>query len=239
MKIFQIQQSKVGSNGVYSKRQSEVKNNKSQMAFGTDSVSKQSQAPTATELRETQVNLKEQIDIMLQTEADPKKIKKLNNYQKVLDVLLENGKNPVVNTTEKPQAVAFGSRKSDAQGVVHTFSLTSASIAAAMAQMPGFDEVALAANDVGMAVAICKIYDLPLKTTVAKSLIAPIMGNSMGTAIFGKIISKGFTWIPLVGNGLNAGVAGSVTELIGHSIIKMCESGEMQAAIKKIIEKNK
>ena len=239
MQVAQIQQSKVGSSRHYSKGQPEAKTNQSQMAFGKDNVSRQSQKPTATELRTTQLGLKEQISVMLQTETDPKKIKKLNNYRKALDVLLENGRKPVVKAIKGTPAVAFGSRKSDAQAVVHVFSGTSATIAAAMAQMPGFDEAALAANDVAMAIAICKIYDLSITKSIVTTVIAPLMGNTMGTAIFGKIVSKGFTWVPVLGNGLNAAVAGSVTEVIGHGIIGKCESGEIQKAIKRFLDKQR
>ncbi|MDD3437323.1 MAG: hypothetical protein PHC64_09260 [Candidatus Gastranaerophilales bacterium] len=170
---------------------------------------------------------------MLQTETDPKKIKKLKNYQKVLDVLLANGR----DTIKKTPIVAFGNaaQRKYAQLAVQGFSALSAGIAAGMAQMPGADEAVLAANDAAMAIAICKIYGLTLSKSLAPMLIAPIMGNSMGTAIFGKIISKGFTWIPAVGNGLNAGVAFAVTEFIGQSLIGKCESGEIQVAIRKLI----
>ena len=235
MKVFQIQQSKVGSNGVYVKGHSEVKKNQSQITFGKDTASRKSQTPTANELRATQTNLKEQISVMLQTETDAKKIKQLNNYQKILDVLLEKGKNPVVNTIKKTPAVTFGnaSQKAEAQVAVHTFSAISASIAASLAQAPGLDEAALAVNDVAMAIRICYIYNLSLTKSAAAVLIAPIAGNAMGV----KLFSKALTWMPGAGNLLNAGVAASVTEFIGHSIIKKCESGEMQRAIKKIIDK--
>lgn len=233
MRVFQIQQSRVGLNGVHSKDYSVVKKNQSQMIFGKDGVSRPSQTPTEAELRATQTNLKERIGVMLQTETDPKKIKKLKNFQKVLDVLLESGRNSVVKTTKNMPAVAFGSRKSDAQAAVHLFSASSAGIAAAMAQAPGADEIALAANDVAMAITVCKIYELPLTKTVAKAIITPIAGNTMGV----KLFSKALTWFPGAGNVLNATVAGSVTEFIGQSIVKMCENGEMQKAIKKIVEK--
>lgn len=234
MLVTQIQQSKVSSNGFYSKKQVGIKNNQPQIAFGKKTTSGQTQPPSANELRATQLNLKEQISVMLQTETDSKKIKKLKNYQGVLDVLLENGRNSVVNTIKTP-AVAFGNaaQKAEAKKIVHFFSASSAGIAALMAQEPGLDEIALATNDVSMAMAICGVYNLPLKATVAKMIIAPIAGNALGVKAFSKLV----TWIPGAGNGLNAAVAGSVTEFIGHNIIKMCESGEVQKAINKIIEK--
>lgn len=233
MKVAQIQQSGGNTNGIYSTRQSEVRNNPSKIVFGKDNSAKKPQAQSPEELRNTQMGLKQLIGVMLQTETDPKKIKELKNYEKVLDVLLENGKNSAENNIKNTPDVAFGSRKSDAQAAVHLFSAGSAGIAASLAQAPGVDEVALAGNDVLMAIAICKIYDLSLTKSAAKVILAPIAGNALGV----KIFSKAITWFPGLGNVVNATVAGSVTEAIGHSIIAKCENGEMQKAIKKLIDK--
>lgn len=234
MKVFQIQQSKVVSNGVYSKGQAEVKNTQSQIAFRKAPASGQTQ-PSINELRATQTMLKEQIGVMLQTETDPKKIKELNNYNKVLDVLLANEGGHEVNTIKKTPGVSFGNaeQKAAAQAVVHAFSASSAGTAFLAAQAPGGDEILLAANDVLMAISICGIYELKISKAIATTIIAPIAGNAMGVKIFSKL----FTWFPGAGNALNAGVAGSVTEFIGHSIIAKCESGEIQRAIKKLLDK--
>lgn len=241
MKVFQIQQSKVGSNGSYSKGQAEVKNNQPQIAFRKGTVSGQTQPPSIYELRATQTMLKEQIGVMLQTETDPKRIKELNNYNKVLDVLLANEGGHEANTIKKTAGVSFGnaSQQAEARGIVHAFSANAAVLAAAMAQAPGFDEAALAANDALMAVAICKVYGLSLQKSAVKAVLASIMGNQIGTAIFTRIAIKPWSWIPVVGNGLNAGVAGTVTEAIGHGIVAKCESGEMSKAIKDYMSKHK
>lgn len=235
MKVVQIQSNQNGAKGLDLTSQPKIHQFAFKNAQKSDSVQISKNEMNSEDLRNKQLALKSQIDLILETETDSKKIKQLTNYQKILDVLLENGKNSVGNTTKKTPAVGFGNaaQKAEAQGIVHAFSLTSAGIAAAMAQMPGFDEAALAANDIAMAIAICKTYGLTLKKSIATTIIAPIMGNAMGV----KLFSKALTWFPGAGNALNAAVAGSVTEFIGHSIVGKCESGEMQAKIKKLIEK--
>lgn len=98
-----------------------------------------------------------------------------------------------------------------------------AGLAAAMAQMPGFDEVALSANEVKMAIRIYnEVYKFSFDKTTIKSLIAGIVGKSVGKFLF-KGASKCLSWIPGLGNGLNAGVAGGTTAALGALIISNAE----------------
>ena len=98
-----------------------------------------------------------------------------------------------------------------------------AAIAASMAQMPGFDELALSANEIKMAMEIYNgVYDFKFSKTVVKSLIMGFLGNRVGSWLF-KGASKAFTWIPGLGNGLNASVAGTTTAALGAAIIDSAE----------------
>lgn len=98
-----------------------------------------------------------------------------------------------------------------------------AGIAAAMAQMPGFDEVALSANEIKMAMEIYNgVYDFDFDKTTIKSLIVGLAGKSVGKFLF-KGASKLLTWVPGLGNGLNATVAGGTTAALGAAIISNAE----------------
>ena len=113
--------------------------------------------------------------------------------------------------------------KSEAKKVVASFTAIGTGIAAGMAQVPGGDELALAANEVAMASAVLNgVYKFDLSKTVVKSLVTGLIGNRVGTYAF-KSASKLFTWIPGLGNGLNAAVAGGTTAALGASIIAMAE----------------
>lgn len=106
-----------------------------------------------------------------------------------------------------------------------------AAIAAGMAQMPGWDEVALAANEMKMAAEIYNgIYKFNFGKTVIKSIIMGIVGNKVGTSVF-KAASKLVTWIPLLGNSINATVSGTTTVALGAAIIANAE--EMDKARKR------
>lgn len=66
------------------------------------------------------------------------------------------------------------------------------------------------------------VYYFDFSKTVIKNLLVGIIGNRVGTYAF-KGASKLVTWIPGIGNCINAAVAGSTTAALGASIIAMCE----------------
>ena len=98
-----------------------------------------------------------------------------------------------------------------------------AAIAAGMAQMPGLDEVVLSANEIKMAMEIFNVvYDFKLSKTIVESLLTGFIGNRLGTWLY-KGASKAFTWIPGLGNGLNATIASGTTAALGAKIIDTAE----------------
>ena len=103
-------------------------------------------------------------------------------------------------------------------------------IAAGMSQMPGYDEAVLSGVEAGMVAHIFnKIYKFNLSDTALKSVTTAVAGSVIGTKLF-KLASKGLTWIPGLGNGLNAAVAGTTTAILGASMIGIAE--EMDKARK-------
>lgn len=127
---------------------------------------------------------------------------------------------PVTNSL-KP--LAGPEEKSKAKGWVALYTMSNAGIAAMMAQAPGADEAALAGVEVAMATHIFNgIYDFKFSKTVLRSLATGVAGHAVGKTFF-KLASKSLTWIPGIGNVLNAGVAGSTTAALGAFLIEMAE----------------
>lgn len=103
--------------------------------------------------------------------------------------------------------------------------------AALTAQAPGFDELALTGIEVLMATHIFNgIYDFKLSKTLLKSVAAGVAGHAVGKTTF-KMLSKGITWIPVLGNTVNAVVAGGTTAALGAALIDIAE--EMDKARKR------
>jgi len=95
--------------------------------------------------------------------------------------------------------------------------------AAAMAQCPGVDEVALSGVEAAMTMHIMNgIYNFNLSTAMIKSVAIALAGHKAGTTAF-KAASKFFTVIPVFGNGLNAIISGTTTAALGVLIISFAE----------------
>lgn len=107
-----------------------------------------------------------------------------------------------------------------AKAIVAVNVAENAAIAAAMAQTPLLDEVVLSANEIKMAMEIFNVvYDFKLSEIMAESLISGFLGNKIGSWLY----TKAFTWIPGLGNSLNATIAGGTTVVLGGKIIEMAE----------------
>ena len=116
--------------------------------------------------------------------------------------------------------------------------------AAALAQAGGLEEFLLSGIEVAMAAHILNgIYKFDLSPNLIKIIGTGLTGHYVGKGIF-KWLTKTVTWVPLVGNGINAVVAGSTTAALGAALIKTAENmdearkrGEkMEDIIKKLQE---
>lgn len=64
-----------------------------------------------------------------------------------------------------------------------------------------------------------EIYKLKFSESALKTFISSIIASELGL----KMSSKLITWLPVIGNTINATVAGSVTYAVGNAFIRECE----------------
>lgn len=123
--------------------------------------------------------------------------------------------------------------KSKALKWVAAFTAGNAGIAFSMAQTPGADELALSAVEATMAAHIFNnIYNFDLSKTAMTSIVTGYIGNKVGTTAF-KGASKFLTWIPLVGNSLNAVIAGTTTAALGVFLVDKAEDMDLARKTQK------
>lgn len=103
--------------------------------------------------------------------------------------------------------------------IVQSAATTAAGTAAALAQAPGADEVALTAVTTGMAWSIAKIYNMKATGETVASFIAVAFGATFGTRLATKLVS----WFPIIGNAANAASTFALHQLIGFALIGFCE----------------
>ena len=138
-------------------------------------------------------------------------------------VNLKLNRNLLKPSSSKLSKLAGYAEKSEAKGWVAVYTASNAGIAAFTAQAPGADEFALAGVEVLMATHILNgIYNFNLSKTAIKSLATGVAGPVIGKTTF-KLASKSLTWIPIIGNTLNATVAAATTAALGAALISTAE----------------
>lgn len=111
----------------------------------------------------------------------------------------------------------------EAKKLVKIYAAGNAAEAACLAQIPGGDELVLSGIEAVMAAAIINgIYNFKASSGFISSMLTAYMGNKVGTTAF-RFASKAVTWVPGIGNAINAGVAGATTYALGEFIINRCE----------------
>ena len=111
------------------------------------------------------------------------------------------------------------SKEEEAKGVVVGMTMTNAFIGFFSAQLPGFDEIALNSTELAMGLKIVKgIYGFNFGDAVIKSIMLTVKAHFVG-----KAVSKTVSWIPGIGNAINAGIAGYTTKAVGYALVDECE----------------
>ena len=99
--------------------------------------------------------------------------------------------------------------------VIHTAATAAAAVGAGLAQLPGSDNVPLAAIQISMATALGQIFDIQVSETVGRGLVMTALASMTGPVIARSISQWIFGWIPGAGNAVNATTAAAITETIG------------------------
>ena len=98
--------------------------------------------------------------------------------------------------------------------IIHGAALATGSAGAGLAQIPLSDSALITPIQIGMIIALGKVFEQEITESVATSIlagiIAPFVGRSVSQVVFG--------WVPLLGNAVNATTAASLTELIGWRV---------------------
>lgn len=95
--------------------------------------------------------------------------------------------------------------------IIHSASVTAGGVGAGLAQVPCSDSAVITPIQIGMVVALGKVFDLDITEGAAKGIIAGMAGAFVGRGI----VQVAVGWIPGVGNTINTATAAGLTEAIG------------------------
>lgn len=98
-------------------------------------------------------------------------------------------------------------------GIIHSAALAAGSVGAAGAIIPVADNALITPLQVGMIVALAKVFDRDINKEAALGVI-----KGAGAAIVGRAISQVLLgWIPVLGSVINSATATAITEALGWS----------------------
>ncbi|MDR0847105.1 MAG: hypothetical protein LBN08_06300 [Lactobacillales bacterium] len=101
--------------------------------------------------------------------------------------------------------------KGKCHAIIHSASAACAGFGGGLAQIPMADTIPITAAQVAMIIAIGQVYGESITEGIAKSVLAEFVAANGGRAISQCLVG----WIPIVGNLINAGTAGGITEALG------------------------
>jgi len=104
--------------------------------------------------------------------------------------------------------------------IIHASS-AAAGAAAAASVVPGSDFVAIAPIQVGMIVALADEFGIPYTESAVRSTLYATLGKIVGRSGATLLLR----WIPVYGNVVRAGVAASVTQALGWTVVKKLKAG--------------
>ena len=117
-------------------------------------------------------------------------------------------------------------QKMECNAIIHSASGAAAAVGAGLAQIPLSDSVAISAIQTAMTISLGEVFGLDISESSAKGLGTSGVARTLGRAVAAVLAG----WIPGVGNAINAGTAGLLTETLGWAIAAEFEKRSQRIA---------
>ena len=130
-----------------------------------------------------------------------------------------------ISLEDKLTAVAHAERLARAHNLVQNYLLASASIA--LVPVPLLDLAGITALQIKLVHSLAKLYDVPFKEDIAKSLVAALLSGASTILLIKGLVSLAKA-IPVLGTLAGGSIAisgASVTYAVGEVFIRHFESG--------------
>ncbi len=111
----------------------------------------------------------------------------------------------------KLKANLSSEEKAKCHAIIHGASVASGGIGAGLAQIPLADNAVITPIQIGMIVALGKVFDQEITKSAAQAILSGLAANAVGRGATQVLAG----WIPGVGNVINSATAAALTEAIG------------------------
>lgn len=120
-------------------------------------------------------------------------------------------------------------QKNKCNAIIHGASVAAGGVGTGMAQIPLADNAVITPIQIGMIVALGKVFD----QEVSKSAATAILGG-MAASFIGRGVSQVLVgWVPFLGNAVNTATAAGITEAIGWTVADNFSRNQYKAILKE------
>lgn len=99
--------------------------------------------------------------------------------------------------------------------IIHGASVAAGGVGTGLAQIPLADNALIAPIQIGMIIALGKVFEQEISKTAAQVILGGAAASTVGRGISQVLVG----WIPGVGNAINTATAAAVTEAVGWMVV--------------------
>ena len=119
-------------------------------------------------------------------------------------------------------------QRNKCNAIIHGASVAAGGVGAGMAQIPLPDNTVITPIQIGMIIALGKVFD----QEVSKSAAIAILGG-MASSFIGRGVARVLVgWVPFLGNAVNTATAAGITEAIGWTVVDNFSKNQYKSILK-------
>lgn len=113
--------------------------------------------------------------------------------------------------------------------IIHGASVAAGGVGVGMAQIPLADNTVITPIQIGMIIALGKVFDQEVSKSAATAILGGMAGSFIGRGISQVLVG----WVPLVGNAVNTVTAAGITEAIGWTVVNNFSKNQYMSILKE------
>lgn len=99
--------------------------------------------------------------------------------------------------------------------IIHGASVAAGGVGTGMAQIPLADNAVITPIQIGMIIALGKVFDQEVSKAAATAILGGMAASFIGRGVSQVLIG----WVPFLGNAVNTATAAGITEAIGWTVV--------------------
>lgn len=113
--------------------------------------------------------------------------------------------------------------------IIHGASVAAGGVGIGMAQIPLADNAVITPIQIGMIIALGKVFDQEVSKSAATAILGGMAASFVGRGISQVLVG----WVPFLGNAVNTATAAGITEAIGWTVVDNFSKNQYKSILKE------